>query len=184
MPGEIITWDLSYRKAAPLPVLLNPTSPAEVEDYLEGNPRNPAQKKARFAVHDDGSLYVLDAYKLTHGDDWRGEGGRSTKPIILGGFEVIRPCAEWNVYQTSLLLKGTGVYLTRGDQLLPDYWTWHRLTESLEFVSWGYGHQLDFVQRANLRRHTRLQEDYSMSELVAEIARRQTLSPSRSTDGS
>lgn len=35
------------------------------------------------------------------------------------------------------------------------------LTESLDHVSWGYGHQLDFAQRAKLRRLTRLQEEYS-----------------------
>ena len=65
--GTIETWDLTWRKAPPLAVLRNPSSAREVEDYLEVDPRSPTSNKvARFALHADGTLFIINGRNLCH----------------------------------------------------------------------------------------------------------------------
>lgn len=169
--GTIEAWNLTWRKAAPLAVLRDPVSARDVEDYLEVDPRSPTSNKvARFALHTDGTLFIVNARNLCHGDDVRANPADSAR-LLFGTIHIRRPLAEWQITDVYSLLKGLETdWMGCHARLLSQIRVWRVLTQEVEDVWYG-ACKPDESEAKRLRRMARL-EDYSDQEISEEMARR------------
>ncbi len=141
-------FDVSYRHGAPIPCLLNPQHPADLERFLGPPKRNPIDPRrvAYFIVDTNGCLWVMDAFVADHGDPSRGKlptppaglaFDHPGTPLLSGVIEVVSP-GFWSVRSVYYMpnqraLRG----FNDAECVLTCFLYWSRIADELTEIEWG-----------------------------------------------